>query len=130
MEIGVGSGVNVPQYRATVSRLAAVEPSDVAWKLAADRLVASAVRVERAGLDGQSLPFEDDTFDSALSTWTMCTILDIEAALAELRRVWRPGGSLHFVEHGGKEAQSLFGRALPMTWSTASPRRPRRQPVC
>ncbi len=56
--------------------------------------------MERAGLDGQSLPFEDDSFDTALSTWTMCTIPDLGAALAELRRVLRPGGTLHFVEHG------------------------------
>jgi ubiquinone/menaquinone biosynthesis C-methylase UbiE len=56
--------------------------------------------VERSGLDGQSLPFDDDSFDAALSTWTMCTIPDIAAALAELRRVLKPGGTLHFVEHG------------------------------
>ena len=56
--------------------------------------------VERSGLDGQSPPFEDDSFDSALSTWTMCTILEVETALAELRRVLKPGGTLHFLEHG------------------------------
>jgi SAM-dependent methyltransferase len=56
--------------------------------------------VQRSGLDGQSLPFEDDSFDSALSTWTMCTIPDVETALAELRRVLKPGGTLHFLEHG------------------------------
>jgi SAM-dependent methyltransferase len=56
--------------------------------------------VERAGLDGQSLPFPDDSFDAALSTWTMCTIPDVGAALGELRRVLKPGGTLHFVEHG------------------------------
>ena len=56
--------------------------------------------MRRAGLDGQSLPFEDDSFDAALSTWTMCTIPDLQAALAELRRVLKPGGELHFVEHG------------------------------
>jgi SAM-dependent methyltransferase len=100
VEIGFGSGLNVPHYPGTVTRIAAVEPSDVAWKLAADRLSASPVPVERAALDGQALPFEDDTFDSALSTWTMCTIPDLDAALAELRRVLRPGGTLHFVEHG------------------------------
>ena len=56
--------------------------------------------VERSGLDGQSLPFADDSFDAALSTWTMCTIPDVDAALRELRRVLKPGGTLHFVEHG------------------------------
>ncbi len=56
--------------------------------------------MERSGLDGQSLPFDDNSFDAALSTWTMCTIPDIAAALAELRRVLKPGGTLHFVEHG------------------------------
>ena len=61
---------------------------------------ASAVPVHRAGLDGQSLPFPEARFDAALSTWTMCTIPDIDAALRELRRVLKPGGTLHFVEHG------------------------------
>jgi ubiquinone/menaquinone biosynthesis C-methylase UbiE len=58
------------------------------------------VRVERSGLDGQLLPFDDATFDCAVSTWTMCTIPDLDAALAQVRRVLRPGGTLHFVEHG------------------------------
>jgi SAM-dependent methyltransferase len=77
-----------------------VEPSDVAWRLAAHRVAASPVAVDRAGLDGESLPFEDDTFDCAVSTWTMCTIPDLDAALRELHRALRRGGSLHFVEHG------------------------------
>jgi SAM-dependent methyltransferase len=100
VEIGFGSGHNVPYYPAAVSRVAAVEPSDVGWRLATDRIAASPVLVERAGLDGQALPFEDDTFDCAVSAWTMCTIPDIDGALAELRRVLRPGGTLHFIEHG------------------------------
>ena len=100
LEIGFGSGLNVPFYPAAVTRVVAVEPSDVGWKLAGKRLSAARVPVERSGLDGQSLPFEDNSLDSALSTWTMCTIPDIATALSEVRRVLKPEGRLHFVEHG------------------------------
>lgn len=100
LEIGFGSGHNVPYYPAAVTGVAAIEPADLGWKLARKRLAASSVPVERKGLDGQSLPLPDDSCDTALSTWTMCTIPDIAGALAEVRRVLKPGGTLHFVEHG------------------------------
>ena len=100
VEIGFGSGLNVPFYPTDLRRVAAVEPADVGWRLASSRLEECPVPVERAGLDGQHLPFDDDSFDSALSTWTLCTIPDPVQALREVRRVLRPGGTLHFVEHG------------------------------
>jgi SAM-dependent methyltransferase len=100
VELGFGSGLNVPFYPDTVTGVAAIEPADVGWKLAAERLAAATVPVERAGLDGQSLPLPDQSCDTALSTWTLCTIPDVEAALREVRRVLKPGGTLHFVEHG------------------------------
>jgi ubiquinone/menaquinone biosynthesis C-methylase UbiE len=100
VELGFGSGLNVPFYPATVTRVSAVEPADVGWKLADKRLRGTSVPVERAGLDGQSLPLADNSYDAALSTWTLCTIPDLAAALAEVRRVLRPGGTLHFLEHG------------------------------
>ena len=100
VELGFGSGLNVPHYPAAVTRVHAIEPSDVAWGLAAKRLGAATVPVERSGLDGQRLPLPDDSCDTALSSWTLCTIPDVATALAELRRVLKPAGTLHFIEHG------------------------------
>jgi SAM-dependent methyltransferase len=100
MEIGFGSGLNVPFYPAAVTQVAAVEPADLGWKLAGRRLMAASIPVHRAGLDSQSLPFADDSYDTVLSTWTLCTVPDVAAALREVRRVLKPGGTLHFLEHG------------------------------
>jgi ubiquinone/menaquinone biosynthesis C-methylase UbiE len=100
VEIGFGTGHNVPFYPDAVTSVTAVEPSDLSWRLADGRLDASPVPVQRAGLDGQLLPFDDDGFDTALVTFSLCTIPDPGLALGELRRVLRPGGTLHFLEHG------------------------------
>jgi SAM-dependent methyltransferase len=100
VEVGFGSGLNVPYYPATVTAVAAVEPSDTGWKLAAGRRAATSLPVERTGLDGQSLPLDDASCDAALSTFTLCTIPDVQAALGEIRRVLKPGAALHFLEHG------------------------------
>ncbi|HSE72091.1 MAG TPA: class I SAM-dependent methyltransferase [Nocardioidaceae bacterium] len=100
VEIGFGSGLNVPHYPSGVTGVAAVEPSDLAWRLAQRRVATAKVPVRRVGLDGQRLPLPDSSYDSALSTFTMCTVPDLDAALRELARVLAPGGSLHFLEHG------------------------------
>jgi len=117
VEIGFGSGHNVPYYPAAVTGVAAIEPAGLGWKLARKRLNASTVPVERTGLDGASLPLPEDSCDTAVSTWTMCTIPDIAAALHELRRVLKPGGTLHFVEHGlapDEKVQRVQHRLEPM----------------
>ncbi len=100
LEVGFGSGRNVPYYPPSVKRVRAVDPATVGRKLAAKRTAASSVPVEFIGLDGQDLPLDDGSVDHVLTTWTLCTIPDAHGALTEIRRVLRPGGSLHFLEHG------------------------------
>jgi ubiquinone/menaquinone biosynthesis C-methylase UbiE len=100
LEVGFGSGRNVPFYPAAVQRVRAVDPSAGGRKLAAKRVAASPVPVEFIGLDGAHLPLEDASVDHVLTTWTLCTIPDVATALAEIHRVLRPGGALHFLEHG------------------------------
>ncbi|GAB3788845.1 class I SAM-dependent methyltransferase [Nocardioides ungokensis] len=100
LEIGFGSGLNLPHQPQEVTAVDAVEPSEVAWARSADRRSAVEVPVRRVGLDGQRLEAPDATYDAALATFTLCTIPDVGAALAEVRRVLRPGAALHFLEHG------------------------------
>ena len=100
LEVGFGSGRNVPHYPASVQRVRAVDPATVGRRLAAGRVSASPVPVEYVGLDGEDLPLEDESVDHVLTTWTLCTLPDVDRALAEMHRVLRPGGSFHFVEHG------------------------------
>ena len=100
VEIGFGSGRNVPHYPAAVSKVWAIEPAALGRELAATRLAASAVTVEHVGLDGEDLPLPDESVDHVQTTWTLCTIPDVGRAMSEARRALRPGGDLHFVEHG------------------------------
>jgi ubiquinone/menaquinone biosynthesis C-methylase UbiE len=100
LEVGFGSGLNVRYYPPSVARVRAVDPAAVGRKLAARRVARSPVPVEYLGPDGQALPLEPASVDHVLTTWTLCTIPDVERALSEIHRVLRPGGSFHFVEHG------------------------------
>jgi ubiquinone/menaquinone biosynthesis C-methylase UbiE len=100
LEIGYGSGLNQPHLPSSVSGVWAVEPSTTALRLGEERRAASPIPVVIAGDDAQALPFPDDRFDAALCTWVLCGIPDPGAALTEVARVLKPGGTLHFVEHG------------------------------
>lgn len=99
LELGFGSGTNLAHYGPGVARVLAVEPADLAWEKASERIAAFGRPVERAGLDGARLEIPDASVDAVVSAWTLCTIPDLQSALAEVRRVLRPGGGLHFVEH-------------------------------
>jgi len=100
VEIGFGSGLNLPVYPGEVTRVLAVEPSELARERSRRHHGHPGLRVDHVGLDGESLPLPDDSCDGAFATFTLCTIPRPEVALAELRRVLRPGGRFHFLEHG------------------------------
>ena len=100
IEVGFGTGLNVPYYPTEVRKVFAVEPSRVCMQLAEDRIARSNVHVELAGLTGEHLDLPSDSVDTVLSTWTLCTIPNLDAALYELRRVLKSGGTFYFVEHG------------------------------
>ncbi|MCW2570969.1 MAG: hypothetical protein JWO88_1027 [Frankiales bacterium] len=103
VEIGFGTGHNLPFLPSAVRSLRAVEPAGLGVRLAGDRIASTTVPVQVVGLDGQALPLDDASADAVLCTWSLCTIPDPVAAVQEMRRVLRPGGRLHFVEHGRAE---------------------------
>jgi ubiquinone/menaquinone biosynthesis C-methylase UbiE len=109
LEVGFGSGLNVPHYPPAVIHVRAVDPATVGRRLAAKRIASSTVPVEYAGLDGQALSQESASIDHVLTTWTLCSIPDVDRALNEIRRVLRPGGLFHFVEHGRSPDRKVAG---------------------
>lgn len=107
VEIGFGSGLNVPFYPSDIDVVYAVEPSFVAMKIANKRMKSAFVTIQHAGLDGQSIELGDASCDAALLTFTLCTVPSPDAALRELWRVLKPGGELHFLEHGLSPSRSV-----------------------
>jgi len=100
LEIGFGSGLNLPHYPDRVDCICAVDPSTFGRRLAARRIKACSIPIEFVGLTGESIPLATGSVDCALSTWTLCSIPDLGGALREIKRVLRPGGVFHFLEHG------------------------------
>src|SRR3954452_23828060 len=100
LEIGFGTGLNLRHYPAEVSEILVVEPSTSALRLAEPRKAAVSAPVDQVGLDGARLDLPDASVDCVLSTYTLCTIPDVDAALLEVHRVLKPAGVLHFLEHG------------------------------
>lgn len=101
VEIGIGSGLNLPFYDQTkVSKLIGIDPDEYVWKKSKQRREAFERPIERLGLSGESIPLEDDSADTVVVTYSLCTIPDPVKALREMGRILKPGGDLLFTEHG------------------------------
>lgn len=100
LELGVGSGLNLPLYGSGVTSVTGIEPSPTLLGMARDRVAGAIVPIELIEASAESLPIETASIDTIVTTWTLCTIPDAVRALGEARRVLKPGGTLLFVEHG------------------------------
>lgn len=102
-EIGFGTGLNLPHYPSNVKRIATVDPNPGARKLAERRIAESAIEVVHQTISGEHLNLPDESFDSVVCTFTLCSITDVNAAMAEMKRILRKGGRMFFIEHGLSE---------------------------
>lgn len=100
LEVGAGSGLNLPFYSSGVNRLFALEPSQELLRMARKRAEAVSFPVEFLEHSSEEIPVDDHSFDTIVTTWTLCTIPDPIKALSEMRRVLKPGGMFLFAEHG------------------------------
>lgn len=108
LEVGIGTGLNMPFYdRTRVRYVIGVDPALQMHRLAAKRVARAGLDVELVGVTAETIPLEDASIDTAVSTYTLCTIPDPLAALREIRRVLAPGGRLLFCEHGRAPDESV-----------------------
>jgi ubiquinone/menaquinone biosynthesis C-methylase UbiE len=109
LEIGFGTGLNLPHYPRTVTALHTVDPSSMLRDRVAGRAAQAPFPVHMQYLAAERLPFDDATFDCAVSTFTLCTIPDPVRALQEIRRVLKPEGRFLFLEHGRSDNRGIAG---------------------
>ena len=100
LEIGIGSGLNFPLYGTSVSSIIGLEPSAELRRMAGPRASTATVPITLLDASAEAIPLDSDSVDTVVTTWTLCTIPNVSAALAEMHRVLKPGGRLLFVEHG------------------------------
>ena len=100
LEIGFGTGLNLPHYPEEVKKITTIDPNPGMEKLARSRITDSNITVDYKILNGESLPMSDGSFDSVVCTWTLCSIPQADKAIAEVHRLLKPEGKFFFIEHG------------------------------
>jgi ubiquinone/menaquinone biosynthesis C-methylase UbiE len=116
LEIGFGTGLNLPYYPETVSKITTVDPNVGMNRLAKKRIKQSGIEVDQRVLGGERLPFDDNSFDSVVSTFTLCSIEDVSRALSEVYRVLKLGGRFLFLEHGLSPEPNVQKWQRRLTW--------------
>ncbi len=118
LEIGVGSGLNLPFYGADVKQLCALDPSEELLTMARKNARGMALPIEFITRSGENIPLDAGTVDTVVTTWTLCTIPDPVQALKEMRRVLKPDGVMLFAEHGLAPEANIQGwqRRLNPLW--------------
>lgn len=120
LEIGIGTGLNLRHYnKAHVEHIVGLDPGMEMHRLARKRLLEAGLQVELVGLSAEKIPYDDDSFDTVLVTYSLCTIPDPVAALREMRRVLKRDGRLIFCEHGRAPDESVrrWQDRLTPAWS-------------
>jgi ubiquinone/menaquinone biosynthesis C-methylase UbiE len=116
LEIGFGTGLNLPYYPERVHKLTAVDPNPGMHRLAQTRIKQRGIEVDQQVLSSERLPFEDSRFDCAVSTFTLCSIDDVAQALREVYRVLKSGGKFLFLEHGLSPAPKVQKWQCRLNW--------------
>ena len=100
LEIGFGTGLNLPHYPPSVTKITTIDPNPGMRKLARSRIEQSKITVDYKVLSGEEVPLADESFDSIVCTWTLCSIPQVERAISEVYRLLKPTGKFYFIEHG------------------------------
>ena len=116
LEIGFGTGLNLPHYPVEVRKITTVDPNAGMHRLAQRHIRQSKIEVDQRVLSGERLPFEDNRFDCAVSTFTLCSIEGVGQALSEVYRVLKPGGKFLFLEHGLSPEPSVQKWQRRLNW--------------
>ncbi len=117
LEIGVGTGLNLPHYPEHVRRIVTVDPNPGMNRKLQRRIEQAGIDVDKRVLSSEQLPFGDETFDCVVSTITLCSIPHVEQALGELLRVLKPGGRLLYLEHGLSPDEKVARRQRRWNWA-------------
>jgi ubiquinone/menaquinone biosynthesis C-methylase UbiE len=116
LEIGVGTGLNLPHYPEHVRKITTVDPNPGMNQFLRTRLKQTGIVADHRILGGEQLPFADAAFDCVVSTWTLCSIADVERAMREIYRVLRRGGRFLFLEHGLSETPKIQSWQRRLNW--------------